>query len=66
MRVYVDVSVCAADESELDSVSSIARAKKHEQLLRRMLNPEDLGFAIQPHVRDEVRAALGMPKVETK
>lgn len=34
--------------------------------LRRFLNPEELGFAVTPYVRDEVRAMLGMKRVESK
>jgi hypothetical protein len=34
-------------------------------LLQRMLNPEDLGRAVQPHVRDEVRDVLGMRRCES-
>lgn len=36
-----------------------------EAFARRLLDPEDLGLAVPAHVRDEARAALGMPKVES-
>ena len=32
--------------------------------LRRFLNPEDLGYAVQADVRDDVREVLGMKRVE--
>lgn len=35
------------------------------RLLNRMLNPEELGFAIPAHVRDEVREVLGMQRCES-
>lgn len=34
-------------------------------LAREMLNPEGLGFAVTPEVRDRARDVLGMPRVET-
>lgn len=34
-------------------------------LLKRMLNPEDLGMAVPAHVRDEVREVLGMRRCES-
>lgn len=33
-------------------------------LCRRLLDPEDLGRAVPPHVRDEAREAIGLPAVE--
>jgi hypothetical protein len=30
----------------------------------RLLDPEDFGFAVNPHIRDAARIALGMPAVE--
>ena len=35
-----------------------------KNFLRRFLNPEDLGYAVTGYARDEVRAMLGMKKVE--
>lgn len=34
------------------------------QTARRFLNPEDLGYVVGPHDRDDAREALGMPRVE--
>lgn len=35
-------------------------------MLKRMLDPEDLGYAVPAHVRDDVRDVLGMPRCEFK
>lgn len=43
-----------------------ARLAKMERLLRRMLDPEDLGHAVTGEVRDEARILLGMPAVESR
>lgn len=40
------------------------RCKELEAFLRRMLNPEDMGLALNYYARDEVRAMLGMQKCE--
>lgn len=34
-------------------------------LVRELLNPEGLGFAVTAEVRDRARDVLGMPRVET-
>jgi hypothetical protein len=33
--------------------------------LKSLLDPESFGYAVSAEVRDEVRALLGMPRVET-
>ena len=34
-------------------------------LAKRLLNPEELGYAVSAEVRDEAREAIGIPKCET-
>ena len=36
-----------------------------KEFLLRLLNPEQLGYAVTAEVRDAARELLGMPKVET-
>lgn len=36
------------------------------RLVYRLLNPEDLGFAVSPEIRDCARDVLGLERVETK
>ena len=39
---------------------------RYRAFLERFLNPEDLGYAVNAALRDEVREVLGMEKVEGK
>lgn len=44
-------------------------AERNAQLRRfalRLLDPEDLGHAVTPEIRDEARKVLGMKPVETQ
>lgn len=42
------------------------RIKRLEEFANRFLNPDDLGWAIGKHDRDEAREALGKERVESK
>ena len=39
--------------------------QRMEKLLMRFLDPEELGLAVTPSVRDDVRIALGGRRIET-
>jgi hypothetical protein len=43
----------------------IDRERKYVAFLKRFLNPEELGFAVPAHVRDDVREILGRERVES-
>ncbi|HJV75361.1 MAG TPA: hypothetical protein VJ654_14135 [Noviherbaspirillum sp.] len=40
--------------------------EKAARLVARLLDPEDLGHAVSPEVRDMARAVLGIPMAETE
>lgn len=51
-------------ERELNAAQQ--RIKRLEEFANRFLNPDDLGWAIGKHDRDEAREALGKERVESK
>ena len=42
------------------------RIKRAESFINRFLEPEDLGYVVNSHVRDDAREALGRERVESK
>lgn len=56
--------LCRRMERELNAANQ--RIKRLEEFANRFLNPDDLGWAIGKHDRDEAREALGKERVESK
>ena len=54
------------EELELKLVSANECINRTESFINRFLDPEDLGYAVDKHVRDDAREALGRERVETK
>ena len=54
------------EELELKLESANERIKRTESFINRFLDPEDLGYAVNSHVRDDAREALGRERVESK
>lgn len=50
---------------ELAITAATGDAERVRRFLDRLLNPNDLGHAVSARVRDEARALMGLPKVET-
>ena len=54
-------------ESLPDAARRVMRSRgEHFDFFNRLLNPDDLGWAVSEEVRDEARAFLGIPKVKKK
>lgn len=54
-------------ESLPDAARRVMRSRgEHFDFFNRLLNPDDLGWAVSEEVRDEARAFLGFPKVKKK
>jgi len=50
-----------------DAARRVMRSRgEHFDFFNRLLNPDDLGWAVSEEVRDEARAFLGIPKVKKK
>ena len=54
------------EELELKLESANERIHRMESFINRFLDPEDLGYAVDKHVRDDARQALGRERVESK
>jgi hypothetical protein len=56
---------CDAEfQAELDAANE--KIKRMESFINRFLDPEDLGYVVNSHVRDDAREALGRERVEAK
>ena len=54
-------------ESLPDAARRVMRSRgEHFDFFNRLLNPDDLGWAVSEEVRDEARAFLGISKVKKK
>ena len=54
-------------ESLPDAARRVMRSRgEHFDFFNRLLDPDDLGWAVSEEVRDEARAFLGFPKVKKK
>lgn len=51
-------------KNQADEVAFQQEAGLHK-IATRCLDPEDLGYAVSPHCRDDARELLGIPRVET-
>lgn len=61
----MDHAIMQVDKPVPESIDTQASNDMQlSRMLRRFLNPEDLGYAVTPDVRDDVRQALGMDRVE--
>ena len=54
------------DKLEWERKHYMERIKRTESFINRFLDPEDLGYAVNSHVRDDAREALGRERVESK
>ncbi len=56
---------CDAEfQAELDAANE--KIKRMESFINRFLDPEDLGYVVNSHVRDDARESLGRERVEAK
>ena len=62
-----DILCKLPEESLPDAARRVMRSRgEHFDFFNRLLNPDDLGWAVSEEVRDEARAFLGIPKVKKK
>jgi hypothetical protein len=61
----MDHAILQVDTPYVSTTDATATSEpRAANFLRRLLNPEDLGYAVPAHVRDDVREVLGMERVE--
>jgi len=54
------------DKLEGERKHYMEQMKRTESFINRFLDPEDLGYVVNSHVRDDAREALGRERVEDK
>lgn len=65
-RKSEDEAILAAVQNQgITEGDGVERHGRLLWMLQRMLNPEDLGMSVPPHVRDEIRDVLGLRRCES-